>query len=197
MAKALLAAATIVSAQRTALASDANTPDITGLAHICIYTKNIDESVKFYTETLGFKLVHRTELQSGFKFAIVRQGTCIIELLEPKNVDKTPPRPTGVIDHIALIVDDINKTVDQLKAKGVHFNTGIIDDPNLMGGVKIAFFSAPGGETFELFQYLKPIPGLTDINKDNLSISRLIDPGVQSRELLCVIARNKVTKQSH
>jgi catechol 2,3-dioxygenase-like lactoylglutathione lyase family enzyme len=167
MAKAFLAAATILSAQRMALASDSNTPDIKGLAHICIYTRNIQKSVDFYTDTLGFNLVHRTHLDSGFDFAIVKRGCCIIELLEPKNVDKTPPRPTGVIDHIALIVEDINKTVDQLKAKGVHFNTGIIDDPNLMGGVKIAFFSAPGGETFELFQYLKPIPGLTDINKDN------------------------------
>jgi catechol 2,3-dioxygenase-like lactoylglutathione lyase family enzyme len=163
MAKALLAAATILSAQHSLLASDANTPDIKGLAHICIYTKNIDESVKFYTETLGFKLIHRTELQSGFKFAIVRQGTCIIELLEPKDVARSTQRLTGVIDHIALVVDDINKAVEQLKAKNVSFKTGIMDDPNLFGGVRIAFFRGPSGETFELFEYLHPVPGLYEM----------------------------------
>jgi catechol 2,3-dioxygenase-like lactoylglutathione lyase family enzyme len=167
MAKAFLAAAIVVSAENSTKAGDVNTPLITGMAHICIFTRDIQKSVDFYTGTLGFELFHRTHLDSGYDFAIVKRGSCIIELLEPKDVEKTPPRPTGVIDHIALQVNDINTVVTQLKAKGVHFNTGIIDDPNLMGGVKIAFFSAPGGETFELFQYLKPVPGLTAINKDN------------------------------
>lgn len=102
LAKLLLAAATIVSAQRPALAADANSVGITGLAHICIYTKDIQKSLKFYTDTLGFGLIHQTELASGFKFVLVRKGSCIIELLEPKDVAKIAPWPTGVINHVAL-----------------------------------------------------------------------------------------------
>jgi len=162
LAKLLLSAAAILSAERSALASDANTPGIKGLAHICIYTKNNQEAVKFYTEILGFKLIHQTELQSGFKFAIVRQGTCIIELLEPKDVARSTQRLTGVIDHIAIEVDDINNAYENLKAKNVSFKTGVMDDPNLFGGVRIAFFRGPSGETFELFEYLQPVPGLHD-----------------------------------
>jgi hypothetical protein len=37
-----------------------------------------------------------------------------------------------------------------------------IDDPNLMGGVRIAFFRGPSGESFELFKYLKPVPAIHD-----------------------------------
>jgi lactoylglutathione lyase len=162
LAKLLFAAATIVSAQRPALAADANTPDIKGLAHICVYTRDIQESLKFYTETLGFKLIHQTELQSGFKFVLVRKGSCIIELLEPKDVARSRQRSTGVIDHIALEVADINKAFEQLKAKGISFHMPVTEDPNLFGGVKIAFFRGPSGEIFELFEYLRPVPGLND-----------------------------------
>ena len=156
-----LLAATITSTGSFAFA-DANTPAIKGLAHICVYTKDIAKSLAFYTDTLGFKLIHQTNLDSGFKFVMVRQGTCIIEILEPKDANKTPPRTDGVIAHIALEVTDINATFENLKAKGVKFNTAVMEDPNIFGGVKIAFFRGPSGETFELFQYLRPVPGLTD-----------------------------------
>jgi lactoylglutathione lyase len=162
LAKLLFAAATIVSAKRPALAADANTPDIKGLAHICIYTKDIQKSLKFYTETLGFELIHQTELTSGFKFVLVKRGSCIIELLEPIDITKAKHRTIGAIDHIALEVADINKAFEQLKAKGITFYLPVTEDPNLFGGVKIAFFGGPAGETFELFEYLKPVPGLHD-----------------------------------
>ena len=142
--------------------ADANTPDINGLAHICVYTRDMSKSLVFYTDTLGFEVVHRTRLDSGFGFAMVRRGSCIIELLEPEDVNKVKPRTGGVIDHVALEVKDINTVFAKLKAKGVSFFTPIIDDPNLMGGVRIAFFRGPSGESFELFEYLRPIPALHD-----------------------------------
>ena len=140
--------------------ADANIPDINGLAHICVYTRDMSKSIVFYTDTLGFEVVHRTRLDSGFGFAMVRRGSCIIELLEPEDVNKVKPRTGGVIDHVALEVKDINTVFAQLKAKNVSFTTPIINDPNLMGGVRIAFFKGPSGESFELFEYLKPIPAL-------------------------------------
>jgi catechol 2,3-dioxygenase-like lactoylglutathione lyase family enzyme len=140
--------------------ADANTPDITGLAHICVYTRDMSKSLVFYTDTLGFEVVHSTRLDAGYGFAMVRRGSCIIELLEPEDVNKTKPRTGGVVDHVALEVKDINTVFAKLKAKGVSFTTPIIDDPNLMGGVRIAFFRGPSGESFELFEYLKPVPAI-------------------------------------
>ena len=158
----LLVAVTMAVADQPSFA-DANTPDIKGLAHICVYTRDMSKSLVFYTDTLGFEVVHRTRLDSGFGFAMVRRGSCIIELLEPEDVNKVKPRTGGVIDHIALEVKDINTVFAKLKAKGVSFSTPIIDDSNLMGGVRIAFFRGPSGESFELFEYLKPVPAIHDI----------------------------------
>jgi catechol 2,3-dioxygenase-like lactoylglutathione lyase family enzyme len=140
--------------------ADANIPDINGLAHICVFTSDMSKALVFYTDTLGFEVVHRTHLDSGYGFGIVRRGSCIIELLQPDDVNKVKSRTTGPIDHIALEVKDINTVVAQLKAKGVSFSTPIIDDPNLMGGVRIAFFKGTSGEVFELFEYLKPVPAI-------------------------------------
>jgi lactoylglutathione lyase len=155
----LLVALTVALSNQPSFA-DANTPDINGLAHICVYTRDMSKSLVFYTDTLGFDVVHRTHLDSGYGFAMVRRGSCIIELLEPEDVNKIKPRTGGVVDHIALEVKDINTVFAKLKAKGVSFFTPIIDDPNLMGGVRIAFFRGPSGESFELFEYLKPVPAI-------------------------------------
>ncbi len=138
--------------------ADANIPDINGLAHICVFTSDMTKALAFYTDTLGFEVVHRTHLDSGYGFGLVRRGSCIIELLQPDDVNKVKSRTTGPIDHIALEVKDINTVVAKLKAKSVSFSTPIIDDPKMMGGVRIAFFKGASGEVFELFEYLKPIP---------------------------------------
>ena len=142
--------------------ADANIPDINGLAHICVFTSDMTKALAFYTDTLGFEVVHRTHLDSGYGFGLVRRGSCIIELLQPDDVNKVKSRTTGPIDHIALEVKDINTVVAKLKAKGVSFSTSIIDDPKMMGGVRIAFFKGASGEVFELFEYLKPVPGMHD-----------------------------------
>lgn len=148
--------------------ADANIPDINGLAHICVFTSDMTKAPAFYTDTLGFEVVHRTHLDSGYGFGLVHRGSCVIELLEPDDANKVKYRTTGPIDHIALEVKDINTVVAKLKAKGVSFSTPIIDDPNMMGGVRIAFFTGASGEVFELFEYLKPVPALhnTQAKKD-------------------------------
>jgi catechol 2,3-dioxygenase-like lactoylglutathione lyase family enzyme len=142
--------------------ADANIPDINGLAHICIFTGDMSRSLAFYTDTLGFDVVHRTHLDSGYGFSIVRRGSCIIELLQPDDANQMKSRESRPIDHIALEVKDINTVVAKLRAKGINFFTPIIDDPNLMGGVRIAFFKGASGEVFELFEYLKSVPALHD-----------------------------------
>ncbi len=143
--------------------ADANIPDINGLAHICVFTSDMSKALAFYTDTLGFEVVHRTHLDSGYGFGLVRRGSCVIELLQPDDANQMKSRASRPIDHIAIEVKDINTVVAKLKAKGVSFSTPIIDDPNMMGGVRIAFFTGASGEVFELFEYLKPVPFLHDI----------------------------------
>jgi catechol 2,3-dioxygenase-like lactoylglutathione lyase family enzyme len=129
-----------------------------GLAHICIYTKDLQKSVHFYTENLAFRVEYQTLIKQprgSTKYVSLRQGSCIIELLEPSNPDRVKENLKGSIDHFALEVTDLDKVVQDLKVKGVAFDTEILDMPWLFKGVKGAFLHGPSGESIELFQYVK------------------------------------------
>lgn len=125
---------------------------ILGLAHIGIRVRDLEESIKFYTETLGFELTARQQPGSS-KLAFLHIGTCLLELIQP---DPFEPREPGQIDHIAVEVTGIESLVCRLIEKRVHFlNDDIMFHPNLLGGVKNIFFTGPDGERIEFFEYVK------------------------------------------
>ncbi len=119
---------------------------MTGLAHIGIFVKSIEESNKFYIDQLGFEDAGR---YGNLQF--LRVGSCILELVE---IADYKPRPAGVIDHIAIEVEDIEKLVCKLTEKRFPFSGEIKTMPDLCGGVKNLFFEGPDGERLEFFEYL-------------------------------------------
>ena len=123
---------------------------ITGLAHIGIKVRDMDASLKFYTETLGFQLTHKQQ-NGATILAFLNIGTCLLELIQsPVYEERTP----GQIDHIAVEVKGIEALVEDLRAKGVPFLAENINlAPGLLDGVKNIFFTGPDGERFEFFEY--------------------------------------------
>jgi methylmalonyl-CoA/ethylmalonyl-CoA epimerase len=115
---------------------------ITTLDHIGIAVYNIQQTLPLYTQTLGLKLEGIKEgKQNRVKAALLKAGDATIELLEP--LDQESPiakhlqkRGQG-IHHLAFKVDNIEKTLEQLKSKGVI----LIDEKPRTGieGGKIAF----------------------------------------------------------
>ena len=109
--------------------------------HIGIAVSNLDEALKLYRDTLGLN-VEATEEFEGMKIAFIPVGDTEFELLQPvdtsgalaKFIEK---RGEGV-QHIALRVDDVEKSLEELKAKGLR----VIDEKPRpgAGGAKIAFF---------------------------------------------------------
>ncbi len=123
---------------------------ITGLAHIGVRVSNMETSLRFYTDVLGFKLTSQQMLGTTH-LAFLECGTCLIELIHPANFE---PREAGQIDHIALEVKGIDSLVCRLIEKGVHFLSNSINTaPDLLDGVKNIFFTGPDGERFEFFEY--------------------------------------------
>lgn len=110
--------------------------------HIGIAVKSLDETLKFYQEVLGLDLqgIEVVEEQK-VKVAFLPIGDTEIELLE--STDKEGPiakyiekRGEG-IQHIAYRVDDIEKAIEEMKAKGIRM---IDEKPRYgAGGAKIAF----------------------------------------------------------
>jgi methylmalonyl-CoA/ethylmalonyl-CoA epimerase len=115
---------------------------VTKIDHIGVAVKNLEESLKFYQETLGLDLqgVEVVEEQK-VKVAFLPIGDTEIELLESTDVDDPIARYIDKkgegVQHIAYRVDDIEKAIADMMSKGVKM---IDEKPRYgAGGAKIAF----------------------------------------------------------
>ncbi|MGI8555066.1 MAG: methylmalonyl-CoA epimerase [Pyrinomonadaceae bacterium] len=130
------------------------------ISHLGIATKKIDEALKFWEDALGLKNVH-TEIVEDQKVrvAMLPVGETNIELLEPISEDspisKFLEKRGGGIHHIAVEVEDIEKSLAKLKAGGAR----LIDEIPRTGaeGCLIAFVhpASAGGVLLELIQKIK------------------------------------------
>jgi methylmalonyl-CoA epimerase len=110
--------------------------------HIGIAVKDMDAALKFYEEVLGMK-AQGTEVveEQKVKTAFIPTGDSEVELLESTSPDgpiaKYIEKKGEGIQHIAFRVDNIEKALEDLKAKGVK----LIDEKPRRGagGAKIAF----------------------------------------------------------
>lgn len=110
--------------------------------HIGIAVKNLDESLKFYTEILGLNCqgIEVVEEQK-VKVAFLPCGDSELELLESTDPDgpvaKFIEKNGEGIQHIALRVENIESALDYLKEKGMRL---IDEKPRYgAGGARIAF----------------------------------------------------------
>ena len=122
---------------------------ILGLSHIGIFVKDMAKSIDFY-KRLGFNLDN--EENPGVPLAFLSAGTCLIELIEEKNNNRVA---TGLIDHVAMEVDNIEAAVANAQAKGIEIDASTIKSVDILGGIKNVFFDGPDGERLEFFEYCK------------------------------------------
>jgi catechol 2,3-dioxygenase-like lactoylglutathione lyase family enzyme len=145
---------------------------ITGLHHAGIYCRDIEESIEFYAEVLGFRLIFRCDAMEGdkpLKIAFIRHdsGFCI-ELLE--QVDKSTMESTlKSPNHLALRTDDADAMAAVLKKHRVAFecepftaplrfkqpldsrDIDVFTKTSPMGTqVRIFFFRGPSNERIEI-----------------------------------------------
>jgi methylmalonyl-CoA epimerase len=126
--------------------------------HIGIATRQIDESLQFWRDTLGLGLESTEEIaEQGVRVGMLALGETHVELLEPLNEDSPvgrfiEKRGPG-IHHIAIRVDDIRAELAKLKTRGARL---IDESPRVgAGGCLVAFIhpSSAGGVLLELVQH--------------------------------------------
>ncbi len=122
-----------------------------GLAHIGIMVKDVEKSIDFYQNILGFE-IQSIQDTGRSKLAFLQAGTCIVELVP---VSETENRPIGPVDHICIEVEDIGPLMERLKAQGVKFEKETYSEIGLFGGVRNVFFRGPDDERIEFFDYMK------------------------------------------
>jgi lactoylglutathione lyase len=130
-----------------------------GLAHIGVYTSNIDRSIQFYTGILDFEQFSESvvvENNSPVKLAFLCNGNLILELIE---FAKPFHRGDGTIDHFAIASEDIETICERLKTKGIVFETQEIGYAAnvLENGCKGIFFRGPDNERIEIVEPISKI----------------------------------------
>lgn len=126
---------------------------IYGIHHICVNTPEIEKSVAFYRDILGFKLLGRESCAFG-EYAMLRLNDSRLELIQPKAQDENTFGDKGSITHIGLAVTDIRETAQALREKGVQFLTeDIVEEDEPMGGLRAIQFMGPSQEHLTLYQF--------------------------------------------
>jgi catechol 2,3-dioxygenase-like lactoylglutathione lyase family enzyme len=119
------------------------------LVHVRYMVDDVDAAVAFYTTHLGFTV--RTSFPPAF--ADVVRGRLRLLLSGPASSAGRPmpdgrrPGPGGW-NRIHLIVDDVAREVERLRAAGLTFRNEIVTGP---GGRQI-LLDDPSGNAIELFQ---------------------------------------------
>jgi catechol 2,3-dioxygenase-like lactoylglutathione lyase family enzyme len=115
------------------------------LNHFGIYTKDFDESMNFYTKTMGFREAFSIKDKDGKPTLLYLQinHDTFLEL-----APSTADRPVG-LSHIGIWADDLKTTIAALRQKGVK-----LDDPRT-GSTNAPLTNVidPNGVRLELLEY--------------------------------------------
>jgi lactoylglutathione lyase len=122
--------------------------------HTMIRVRDLDKSLKFYTDLLGMKVLRQRDYPTGkFTLAFVgygeEAGNTVIELTH--NWEQAEPYNLGTaFGHLAIGVPDVYKTCERLATAGVKIPRPA--GPMAHGGSVIAFIEDPDGYRIELVQ---------------------------------------------
>ena len=94
---------------------------ISSLGHIGIKVKNLEKSIAFYTETMGFPEMFRLHRDDGRVWLVYLRITDdqYLEIFPEAIQDRAPEPENNGINHFCLTVENIEEIVRQLEAKGV------------------------------------------------------------------------------
>lgn len=128
---------------------------------IAITCSNFADSLDFYHKKLGFEIVLELEIPetlatevglapTGFRQVRLKAGNTLIKLMD---ISSPPPAPTEAfpagVHWLTFFVQDIGKTVENLKQNGVEFLSEPVNAPDATG---VVCAKDPDGILIELVQ---------------------------------------------
>ncbi len=147
MTRSWAAAVAIALVASAATAGDAERPRITGVAHMAVYAHDVDKTLAFYRDFLGYADPFRLNRGGGeLHLAFVKVG-------DRQFVEVFPEKQAGTdrLNHIALEVEDAGAMRAYLASRGVK-----VPEKTPVGRIGNANFNItdPDGHTVEIVQYL-------------------------------------------
>ncbi len=113
------------------------------IKYATIIVKDMDESIKFYTEVMGYKIDSRYDLgPAGAITLLAGEGDTMIEII------KNPVEEPGIFS-IGMDVEDLNTIIKELKEKGAK----VTMEPTEITVGSLAFIEDPNGARIALIQH--------------------------------------------
>ena len=112
------------------------------LNHLHLKTPDPQETANWYVNNLGAKIVSETA-NGGFRLDLLG-----LPLNVTRFIDSQTHNQVYGIEHIAIDTDDIDGTVEQLKANGAR----VLEETNVGGGRRVCFFEGPQGVCLEVLE---------------------------------------------
>ena len=121
--------------------------------HVEIVPSDLERTLNFYTQILGFKIKERREASRPpmQEIVFIELNDSMIEMISVKDPAPLPADPWHVsYRRIALEVEDMDKAIEYLKGKGVKISR----EPSTLATSKRAEIEDPDGLSIELRQWL-------------------------------------------
>jgi lactoylglutathione lyase len=121
------------------------------MEHTAIIVVNMDHAIQYYSDMFGFKVRLRGSSKTremAFLY-LEEQPSMEIELI--LDIDPIGEyNKTGIVNHLAFAVEEINQAISYYEKKGIKF---LSDQPKstLEGGLMILFYG-PNGELLQLIE---------------------------------------------
>ncbi len=123
------------------------------LDHLVLTVRDIEASVKFYTQALGMRLETFGNGRKALHFGIAK-----INLhqrgkeIEPKALHPTP----GSADLCFVVRTPLKEVVERLRALGVEILLGPVKRTGAQGEIQSVYVHDPDGNLIELSSYANP-----------------------------------------
>ena len=141
---------------------------IKAIRHTGIVVSNINKSLHFYRDLLGFKIVRDNSEPGEFMDSVLSFENTEVRTIKMEAPDKNliellhfkshPGKPRSIdiaelgCSHIAFTVDNLDKEYERLLGEGVIFNASPETSPD--NYAKVAFCRDPDGIWIELVEVL-------------------------------------------
>ena len=122
---------------------------ITGLAHVCFHTPDLDRIVRFYTDGLGLPVAFEFKRPDGSRCgAYFKLGRRTFLEFFVGDIPASEEVRTAY-KHICLEVDDLAATVAELRGRGIEVGDPMLGSDNSWQ----AWLKDPDGNAIEFHQY--------------------------------------------
>jgi len=124
---------------------------ITGIAHVAIKVKDLDKSLDFYINKLGFPEMMRLHHDDGSVFLVYLRitDTQYLEVFPGAEGDRAPGWNANGMNHLCLESNDVKKLSEDIQAAGIPL---LLPLKLAVDGNWQAWIEDPDGNRIELMQ---------------------------------------------